>query len=260
MKKKVFLIVLIVLLIIFGSMAIIIKNNNREESNNNCINVASVLNFTGNQIDNNINQDTITENKDIITENDDIGDATKDFLENYDKAEDFIVVKVGNYEITKQSICVTKYFYREIENLVEKEIENIVLTDLAKKNNITITKEDEAYINDVVEQARNEIKNSNIFQEINITEEEYLELIKNYMKNISIIQEYKDMVRDEIENGTLEVKDSNLQKDCENFLIEYAEWEKNKDIEKYKEILELQDDILEKYIEYQINQFEVVIY
>lgn len=251
MKKTLYLIILIIIIIIILLFKFSSTKNSSYDNINNGINQSNNMIYEVN------NNNKIINNEEKIVNN---LSSTKETIINYGKSQNVVVAKVSGYEINEKDLCITKYFYSDSNDLLKQEIENVVLLKLTKENNLTIDEEEQQYINDVIKGLKEDILNSDIFEETKISEEEYLQLMKDYMEKITLISEYKSLINDKIKDGTLKIEDESLEKEYKDYFKTYTEWKENKDIEEYKKISDLKDEILKKYIEYQVNQAEVVIY
>lgn len=251
MKKTLYVIILIVIIVIL----LLFKFSN--SNNTSCDNINNGVKQSNNMVYEVKNNNEILSSEEKIVDN---LSATKETIINYEKSQSTIVAKVNDYEISEKDLYITKYFYSDSNDLLKQEIENVVLFNLAKENDLTINTEEQQYINDVVEGLKEDISNSDIFKEKDISVDEYLQLIKKYMERITLISEYKSLTSDKIKEGTLEIEDEDLEKEYKDYYKAYTEWKENKDIGEYKKISDFKDEILKKYIEYQVNQAEVIIY
>lgn len=258
MKKKWFIIFLISSIF---CIITIIYTTEKNKYNNLKDNVMQVDTTNPDNIMNNYNE-TNNKSNDYNNKSEDKISVTKETISNYKKASDTIVARIYGKVIREKDLCITKFFYPNSDNLVNQEIENEVLEKLAKENNLTISEKEQDYINQTIKELGNDIANSNneLFIESNISEDEYLQLLKNYLEKITLKNEYKKLIRSQIDNGTLETKDLNLKEEYMDYYYKYKEWDQEKDIMEYKNISDYKEKILQKYITYQINQAQPEIY
>ncbi len=232
--KKLYIVIFIIIAIILITVAI--KSKTDEEA---------FINDINNEIISNSEQQ---EKNDIH--------ITQKSINNFEKADNNIVAKVNDEEIDEKQICITEYFFPDSEDLINQEIENTVLVQLAKENNLTIKETDQEYINKIITGMNDDILNNGISN----NPDEYLEKVKEYLQNIFLISEYRRLINSEMKNGTLEIDDLELKKEYEDYLNKYSEWKINKDVEEYKDITDMREDIINKYMQYKVKQANIKTY
>lgn len=256
MKKK--QIIIIVLAFIFCVAGILVFKSKKDVLYGNINNLEVQTNT--NILDNNKiyeNSTNINNNNNNLKDN---LSTTEKIINNYEKAGNSIMAKVYNYEIKEKDLSITALFYKDSEDLLNQEIQDIVLEKLAIDNNITIDEREKEYINNEIEGLSKDIYYSDLFNETNISREEYLQLLKEHAERITLKNQYINLIREKIDNGTLEIENQELKKEYNDYYKKYEEWKETKDMNKYNSIFNLEEELLDKYISYKISQAEILIY
>lgn len=250
---------IIIFFIVMFCIAIILVLMNKKD-----FSYGNIKNFevqTNNVLDN--NSKTYDNFTNITNTNNNIKDnlsTTKEIINNYERAGNNIIAKVYNYEIKEKDLSITAFFYNDSDNLLNQEIQDIILGKLAIDNNITIDEKEKEYISNEIEGLSKDIYYSDLFNETNISIEEYLQLLKEHAERITLKNQYINIIREKMDNGTLEIENKELKKEYEDYYKKYENWKEDKDMNEYDNIFNLGEELLDKYITYIINQAEIVIY
>lgn len=170
-------------------------------------------------------------------------------LQNFDeiiKNENSELCTVNGQKVTTLDVKLTEIMNDENENSAkEKTIEQKVIIEELKKENIILNDKEKIYIEEIVKGLKNDIVNANEYTEDE--KEKFLEAISEKLNNDALIEQYKAEFIKKLANKTFSSEDENIMKLYRICLNLQEKWENKKNIS-YVDLINARENVYKAYI------------
>lgn len=177
-------------------------------------------------------------------------DNTEETLKEYDKilsTEKYDICKVNDMSITNIDVLLTEIFDQEdTKTSKEKTIEQKVLLQEIKKENIQLNKTDSGYINDIMEGLKKDESISKHYSENE--KKEILDLISEKLYNDALINQFKKDMITEMLNKTFNPTSNSVAIKYNDYLDIQRKWNTKQNIS-YSELTNAREEVIETYIQ-----------
>lgn len=227
-KKKIFVSIIILLIITTILLAYIYFqdfNKIKEVASKDDINNLYMNNINGNE---QIEEDSLQKYNEII------------------KADDKLIYKVNNMEITNRDITLTRTFNEKNDEQVDQlTIENKIVYQEAIKKGIKLKDEDSQYIDEIIRELRD---NDGIQELINDNSNgEVFSRIKEKLYEDAIKNQFEHEIKIQMINENFKADDNITQNLYSEYLEVQKKWKNGDNIE-YKQLLDARENVLKSYI------------
>ena len=149
-------------------------------------------------------------------------------------------------DVSNKDIELTKIFNQENDKTAkEKTIENTVLLQEIRKNNIQLNKTDSDYIQEIIEGLKKDTIINNEYSEAEKTQ--ILNDIYVKLYNDALINQFISQITNEISDKTYIPDSENLSKQYNEYLKIQEKWD-NKENISYSELLKAREKFIDEYI------------